>query len=94
MSMGSKQEVGTAYLTVEEAAELAGLSHWTVRSWLHKGRLTRYKSASRTVVSRTELLALLQPKKTDPAKESARHRGSKGGAAPLQSLKCCLTERG
>lgn len=66
--MEGKQEVRTAYLTVEQAAELAGISHWTVRSWLHKGLLTRYKSASRTVVSRTEMLALLKPRKAEQSK--------------------------
>lgn len=66
--MKGKQQVGTAYLTVDDAAQLAGISHWTVRSWLHKGLLTRYKSASRTVVSRTELLALLKPRKAEQSK--------------------------
>ena len=61
--MEGKHENGTDYLTVDEAARLAGLSHWTVRSWLHKGLLTRYKSASRTVVSRSELLELLKPQR-------------------------------
>jgi excisionase family DNA binding protein len=42
------------FLTVDEAAQLASLSHWTIRLWLQKGRLVRYKSGSRTVVSRPE----------------------------------------
>jgi excisionase family DNA binding protein len=50
------------FLTVDEAAQLVGLAHWTIRAWLHKGLLTRYKSASRTVVNRSELLALVEPK--------------------------------
>ena len=49
------------FLTVEEAAQLAGLSHWTIRMWQRKGRLKRYKVGSRTVVSRTELLELVKP---------------------------------
>jgi len=44
------------FLTVDEAARLVGRSHWTVRMWLHTSRLTRYRSASRTLVSRKELL--------------------------------------
>jgi excisionase family DNA binding protein len=48
---------------VDEAAQLVGLSHWTIRRWLDSGRLTRYKSGFRTVVRRPELLALLEPKK-------------------------------
>jgi excisionase family DNA binding protein len=51
------------FLTVDEAALLVGMSHWTVRRWLDLGKLTRYKSASRTFVSRSELLELLKPRK-------------------------------
>jgi len=59
--MRSETHNANGFLTVEGAAELAGLSHWTVRSWLQKGLLTRYKSASRTVVSRAELLDRVKP---------------------------------
>jgi hypothetical protein len=51
----------TDFVTVDEAAQLAGISHWTVRTWLTKGFLTRYKSASRTVVSRAEILERTRP---------------------------------
>ena len=61
--MKVKDENASAFLTAEEAAQLVGLSHWTIRLWLHKGRLTRYKSGSRTVVNRAELLELLKPEK-------------------------------
>jgi excisionase family DNA binding protein len=63
--MQSKQKNADEFLTVDEAARLAGLSHWTIRLWLHKRRLTRFKSASRTVVKRSELLELLKPKKAE-----------------------------
>lgn len=53
------------FLTVDQAANLVRLSHWTIRRWLAAGKLTRYKAISRTVVSRAELLALLEPKKTE-----------------------------
>ena len=54
------------FLSVDEAARLVGLSHWTIRLWLQKGRLTRYKSGpARTVVSRSELLELVKPKKAE-----------------------------
>ena len=62
-SMEGKTENAENFLTVDDAAQLVCLSHWTVRSWLHKGLLTRYKSGSRTVVNRSELLELLKPKK-------------------------------
>jgi excisionase family DNA binding protein len=72
------------FLTVDEAALLVGLSHWTLRSWLHKGLLTKYKSGSRTVISRTELLALVEPQEIAPANESARQMGAAlPPAAPL-----------
>ena len=74
LSMKGKNSNSADFLTVDEAAQLVGLTHWTIRVWLHKGRLTRYKSASRTVVSRTELLDLVKPTKIDPAKESARQQ--------------------
>lgn len=55
------------FLTVEQSAEFAGVSHWTIRRWLEPGgRLTPYKSLSRTVVSRAELTELVKPKK-EPA---------------------------
>jgi hypothetical protein len=55
------------FLTVDEAARLAGRSHWTIRRWLEPGgKLTRYKSLNRTIVSRSELLELVQPKKEEP----------------------------
>ena len=56
--------MNTEFLTVDEAARLVSLSHWTIRLWLQKGRLTRYKSGpARTVISRAELLELVKPKK-------------------------------
>jgi excisionase family DNA binding protein len=54
------------FLTVDEAAELAGVTHWAIRRWLGSSKkLTRYKSGSRTVVSRTELLELIKPRKAE-----------------------------
>lgn len=58
-------ESANDFLTVDEAAHLVGLSHWTIRRWLELGKLTRYKAASRVMVSRPELLALLEPKKVE-----------------------------
>jgi excisionase family DNA binding protein len=49
------------FLTIDEAARLVGKSHWSIRLWQSKGRLTRYKVGThRTVVSRTELLELMK----------------------------------
>ena len=51
------------FLSVDEAARLVGLSHWTIRKWMgpHVRKLTRYRSAARTVVSRAELLEQVRP---------------------------------
>ena len=49
-------------MSIEDAAQfLGGLSQSTIRNWLSKGRLTRVKIGSRTMVRETELLALIQP---------------------------------
>jgi hypothetical protein len=61
--MEDKDKDADSFLTVVEAAQFAGLSHWTIRLWLRNGRLTRYKRASRTVVSRAEFLELVKPVK-------------------------------
>jgi hypothetical protein len=51
------------FITVDDAARLVGRSHWTIRRWLEPGgKLTRYKSLNRTVVSRSELTELVKPK--------------------------------
>jgi hypothetical protein len=55
------------FVTVEEAARISGMSHWTIRRWLMPGgRLTRYKALNRTVVSRAELEELVKPKQAVP----------------------------
>lgn len=55
------------FLTVDDAAQLAGVSHWTVRVWIRKGFLTRYQSGARVLVRRDELLARVEPKKREAA---------------------------
>lgn len=53
------------FITVDEAARLVQRSHWTVRRWLVSGgKLTRYKSLSRAVVRRSDLLELVRPKES------------------------------
>ena len=57
------------FLTVDEAARLVGRSHWTIRRWLEPGgKLTRYKSGARTVVSRAELTELVKVKRAEESK--------------------------
>jgi len=50
------------FLTVVEAAKLSVLSHWTIRAHLQRAAFTRYKSGSRTLVNRSQLLELVRPK--------------------------------
>lgn len=71
------------FLTVEDAAQLVGLSHWTLRCWLRLGRLTKYRSGRRrTMISRVELLELLKPVKVRPA-SSVRRGAAIPPAAPF-----------
>jgi len=57
--MRRKIENSDGFLTLDAAAHFVGLSHWTVRPWLHEGLLALQKSASRTTVSRSEVPELL-----------------------------------
>lgn len=61
----SLENNASEFLTLDEAASLAGLSHWTIRLWVRKARLTKFKRCSRTVVSRLELLALIEPREIE-----------------------------
>ena len=51
------------FLTVDDAAQLTGYSHWTIRRWLNAGKLSHYRAGSRVVVSSAELIELVKPKK-------------------------------
>ena len=48
--------------SVESAARfLGGISPWTIRMWLHLGKLRRVKIGRRTFVYESELSALIKP---------------------------------
>lgn len=64
-------QITEKFITVDCAADLAGLSHWTIRRWLAVGRLTHYRAASRVVVDREELLALMAPRKMEAGNVTA-----------------------
>jgi len=61
---GKAMQSNDDFLTLEEAAKLTGFSHWSIRRWVGT-RLTRYESMGRILVSRVELLALVEPKKVE-----------------------------
>ena len=43
------------------AGELLSVSHWTISSWIAKGKLTRIKVGGSTKVRESELLAMIKP---------------------------------
>ena len=50
------------YITVKEAAVLAGREPQTIRRWFYEGRLTRYRVGPRAIrVRLSELEALITP---------------------------------
>jgi hypothetical protein len=72
-------EVGKLH-SIESAAEfLGGLSPWTIRAWLSKGKLTRVKVGSRTMVREQELIAMAKPE--TPAQAAARNSSHDRGTA-------------
>ena len=53
----------TSYITVRRAAELAGVTHWTIRKWIKKGRLQakqRGGERGHLLIDTTSLIALLE----------------------------------
>lgn len=73
-------------LDAEGAAALLGIRPSTIRSWWSTGKLQRVKIGYLTRVWESEILALIPPKKLDPAKPSARQNGAVSGiTAPTPS---------
>ena len=68
------KEADREYLTVAEAASVArgGLS--LIRSWLKDGSLKRYGSKGRVLVSRQELVALLEQRPEEPLSDAEIER--------------------
>ena len=59
--MKTKQSDGDSkYINVPEAAELTRLSEISIRRYLTKKLLTRYKVFGRTLLRRDEVLALIR----------------------------------
>jgi excisionase family DNA binding protein len=53
----------TSYITVRRAAELAGVSYWTIRKWIKKGRLQakqRGGERGHLLIDTTSLVNLLE----------------------------------
>lgn len=45
---------------LEVAAQLGGLSKWTIHAWLSQGKLQRTKVGSRTMIRESELQKVIQ----------------------------------
>ena len=74
--MAIKTEQSADFLTVDEAAQLVGLSHWTIRNYLRRRLLTKYRLSFRTMVNRQELLELVHVEKIVPADVSRPAKGA------------------
>jgi len=61
----SEQVHNSDWLSVDQAAVVAGISSPTIFRWLRSGKLTRYKSRGKTVIWEEELYQLLLPKARD-----------------------------
>jgi excisionase family DNA binding protein len=47
------------FYSVDEAAKLLTLSHWTIRAWIRDGRLRSAKIGDRRVIRESELQKLI-----------------------------------
>lgn len=47
-------------LSVDEAASALGLSPWTIRAWISKGRIASAKLGTRRLIPQSELDRLIQ----------------------------------
>ena len=48
-------DINAGLLTFEEARQLLGVHHFTLRKWLRDGKLTRYKRGIHTFIDPAEL---------------------------------------
>ena len=51
------------FITVREAATIAGKSERTIWDWLKKEFITRYGAGTNTLISKRELINFITPKK-------------------------------
>jgi excisionase family DNA binding protein len=56
--------------SVDEAAELVRVSHWTIRTWIRTGKLRGSKFGKRRVIRESELQRVLvdDPRPLEPKK--------------------------
>ncbi len=51
------------FISIKEAAKIAGKTVMTIRSWIDKGYLNKFQSGLQVGISRSELLEFIKPKK-------------------------------
>ena len=69
--------------SVESAARfLGGISPWTIRMWLHLGKLRRVKIGRRTFVYESDLAALIKPENKEEFVPADVSRPATGGGNP------------
>lgn len=49
------------YLTIGQAAEIAGRTQTTIRNWIDAGKLPRYRHGHRVYVAAADLDAVMHP---------------------------------
>jgi len=51
-------------LSIDETAELLGISKWTVRAWIQQGRLASVKLGSRRLLAQAEIDRVIEKAST------------------------------
>jgi excisionase family DNA binding protein len=77
--------MGDALFSIPEAAKrLGGVSPWTIRAWLHQGRMRKTKVGGRTMIAESEILRFLESCSGEthiaPKAKSLQKRGRSSGA--------------
>jgi len=66
------------FYSVDEAAKVLTLSHWTIRAWIRDGRLRSAKIGDRRVIRESELQKLIVD---DPRRTASGNKNKKQVAA-------------
>ena len=60
MQNDSPQKTMPKLLSIPEACEILGISHWTLRHWLSRGLLPSYKLGKRRLIHPEDIKNLIQ----------------------------------
>ena len=70
----AKPELGTDYLSIEEAAKIARLHHTTIRDWIKDGSLKAFRAGRVYRIRRSDLDERLTAKAADPVASDIEDR--------------------